>query len=96
MLMVAMRDFGFDCLGCPDVIKESYVIRKQYRDFKLHRDTIKERHSKFAKEYNNLFDMITSDHCNDIILERLLNIASDCQKKSNGPQNKSKIPKLKL
>ncbi len=30
MLMVAMRDFGFDCLGCPDVIKESYVIRKQY------------------------------------------------------------------
>lgn len=67
-------DFGFDNANAPSVVKECYEIRRKFRDLKMNRELIKKYHMKFSEDYENLFDMITSDHCDDIILNKLLKL----------------------
>ncbi len=67
-------DFGFDSANTPEVVTECYEIRRKFRDLKMNRELIKKYHQKFAEDYENLFDMVTSAHCDDVILNKLLKL----------------------
>lgn len=67
-------DFGFESVNAPEVVTECYEIRRKFRDLKMNRELIKKYHMKFAEDYENLFDMITSYHCDDLILKKLLKL----------------------
>lgn len=67
-------EFGFENANAPDVVKETFEIRRKFRDLKMNRELIKKYHQKFAEDYENLFDMITSPYCDDVILNKLLKL----------------------
>jgi hypothetical protein len=67
-------DFGFDTANAPEVVTECYEIRRKFRDLKMNRELIKKYHMKFAEDYENLFQMVTSTHCDDVILNKLLKL----------------------
>lgn len=68
------QDFGFDNANAPEIVTECYEIRRKFRDLKMPKKLIKKYHQKFAEDYENLFDMITSPHCDDVILNKLLKL----------------------
>lgn len=55
-----------------ETVKEAFLIRQKYRDYRQSKETIKKDHSKFAEDKPQLFDMITSDHCDDTILNQMM------------------------
>lgn len=68
------QDFGFESVNAPEVVTECYEIRRKFRDLKMNRELIKKYHQKFAEDYENLFNMVTSAHCDDVILNKLLKL----------------------
>jgi hypothetical protein len=67
-------DFDYDSANTPEVVTECYEIRRKFRYLKMPKELIKKYHMKFTEDYENLFDMITSPHCDDIILNKLLKL----------------------
>lgn len=68
------QDFGFDTANAPSVVQETFEIRRKFRNLKMPKELIKKYHMKFAEDYENLFNMITSPHCDDVILNKLLKL----------------------
>ncbi|AII17012.1 hypothetical protein JO84_gp227 [Aureococcus anophagefferens virus] len=54
--------------------KETFEIRRKSRDLKMHKDLIRKYHKDFSEKYENLFNMITSDNCDDEILNKILKL----------------------
>ena len=67
------ENFGYENFT-PEILTETYEIRRKFRDLKMHPDAIKKLHYKFSDNFENLFNMITSEHCNDEILNKLLKL----------------------
>lgn len=70
-------DFGFDSFdsaNVPKVVNECFEIRRKFRNLKMPKELIKKYHMKFAEDYENLFEMVTSAHCDDVILNKLLKL----------------------
>ena len=57
-----------------------FEIRQKFRDENILRNDLKNRYLKFSDDYPQLFEMITSDNCDDNILNKIMiarrNVAS--------------------
>lgn len=54
-------------------MKELFLIRQKFRDNKIPKSQLKKTHVAFTEKFSQCFDMICSESCDDIMLNKMLN-----------------------
>ena len=54
-------------------MKELFLIRQQFRDHKIPKSQLEKTHVEFTEKFSQCFDMICSESCDDMILNKMLN-----------------------